>query len=391
MTPSPARYVKRGSPTLNLTINVHHLLYGEDLEDLGRSHIIVENGTIKEIGQGWRNDPDFIGGVALPLPSNAHVHLNDYRALDRYYGLSLAEYVGSKGLKHPLIRLYKEPLLTEELLNVLIQYRVIVDYQELFLLCREYQEILGKYGILYYGLSRPSSWHDENELFNVIMLCSGVGISNPSRIPSTALPLLAQISLSKIVSAHVSETKYMEETGGLHYLINSRIKLKHIVHGVYLEDWELKFLADNDIALVITPRSNIWFLNKLPNVLKALEYGVVLALGTDNAGCFHPDVWLDAYYLHSLLKIEPKKVLEMILINGYKAIGEKPVYIYEGEKAFFMIADLGLANERSGNIYLSLINRILWSKQKLIIKYDRMYLLGSKMEKMVIRSNEYKA
>lgn len=384
MIPSPDGYVKMGSPTLNLSINVYHLLYGEELDDLGRSHIIIEKGIIKEIGSNWLNDADYTGGVALPLVSNVHVHLNDYRIPEYYYGLSLTDYVGSKGLKKPLIHLYKEPILANELLNILIQYRFIVDYQEIPWLCRTYYEKLLEYGVEYYGLSRPSNWDNDDELFNVIKYCSGIGIPNPTRISPLSLQSISRISIKYIVSAHVSETKHMEERGGLHYLISNRIKLSHVVHGVFLEDWELKVLADNNIVLVVTPRSNIWFLNKLPNIPKALEYGVVIALGSDNAGCFHPDVWIDAYYLHNLMKIDPKKILEMLIINGYKAIGKKPSYIVEGNNAYIMVADLGLANERTRNIYLSIINRILWSREKLVIKPWKTYLLRNTMLKEVI-------
>ena len=370
--------MKRGSPTLNLSINVYHVLYGEKLADLGKANIIVENGVIKEIREGWSLNPDLVGGVALPLPVNAHVHLNDYRIPEHCYGLTLEQYVGSKGLKLPLIRLYKEPLLSSELIDTLIQYRLVVDYQEIPSLCSNYMEVLRRYDIEYIGLSRPMLW-DEDEIYDVVRKCSGLGIANPTRVPSHAMPTVSRISYKHVVSAHVSETKHMEERGGLHYLLSNRVRLRHVVHGTFLEDWELKLLADNDIVLIVNPRSNLWFTGKLPNLRKALEYGVKIALGTDNAGCFHPDIWIEGYLLTKLLKINPRKVLEMVLLNGYYAVGEKPFYLREDEKAYFMIVDLGLANERSKNIYFSILSRILWSREKIIVKYDRVYYLTTKL------------
>ena len=386
MIPSPVgsfHRMTRGSPTLSLIFNVHHLLYGRELDVVGRSHIVVENGVIKEIGAGWVNDAHYSGGIAIPLPVNAHIHLNDYRALDHHYGYSLSQYVGSKGLKHALIRLYKEPLIADELLYQLIQYPYIVDYQEDYGLCRDYEELLSRYGTRYIGLSRLRNWWYD-ELDAVLEYCTGIGISNPTRIPPWRLLELKHVSRDTIVSAHVSETRYMEETGGLHYLLSSGVTLKHVVHGVFLEDWEFKVLADNDIVLVVTPRSNIWFLDKLPDVEKAFKHDVRIALGTDNTGCFHPDVWVEAHTLLYLKKIRPKKLLEMLLWNGYYAIGREPYPLEEGSEAYFMVIDLGLANERSGNIYLSLINRVLWSKRMVIVKRDKVYVLDKLIRRYTV-------
>ncbi len=361
-----------------MIFNVHHLLYGEELDDYGKTHIVVENGVIKEISSGWVDQADYSGGIAIPLPVNAHIHLNDYRAVDHHYGYSLSGFVGLKGLKHALIQLFKEPLITDELLDTLIQYSIVIDYQEQYWLCREFKERLGKYHIEYVGLSRPRNWWYD-ELGEVVSVCDGLGISNPLKIPMWRMNELSRLSRKYVVSAHVSETMWMERVGSLHYLLANNVELKHVVHGVYFEDWEYRLLADNDIVLVVTPRSNIWFLNKLPSIEKALKYNVVIAIGSDNAGCFHPDTWIDAYLLLYLKKIDPRILLKMLLFNGYYAIGRKPYYLMEGAEAMFMVIDLGLANERTDNVYLSIINRVLWSRKKIIVKHDKVYVLGKNL------------
>lgn len=366
--------MKRGSPALIL--NLHHLLYGEELVDLAKVHIVVENGVVKEISSGWVNDAIASGGVAVPLPVNAHVHLNDYRAPDHHYGLSLSDYAGRRGVKHALITMYKEPVLPEELLPVLTQYGVIVDYQEDYKECSYMKHLLSSYGVGYIGLSRPVDWFYD-DLVEICRICGGLGVSNPTVVPPHRLMELAELSRSSIVSAHVSESQWMEATGGLHYLLSSGIRLKHVVHGVFLEEWEFKLLADNDVAFVSCPRSNLWFTGRLPNYVNALNCGVKVALGSDNAGCFHPDVWMDAYLLLYHLKLDPKLILEMVLINGYKAVGWEPKVIKEGAEANFMVLDLGLANERSGNVYLSILNRVNWCRGKTVVKKGSIYKLTS--------------
>ncbi|ADI31445.1 amidohydrolase family protein [Staphylothermus hellenicus] len=373
--PSPAGKVKKGSPALSqLIINTYHLLYGYELEDIGKSHIVVENGVIKEINHGFRRDADYTVGAVLPLPVNAHTHLNDYRVPEHCIGYNLSTYAGSKGVKHPLIQLIKNPILPKELAYVMAQYSIVVDYQEHFWRCNEFREELSGYGVKYIGLSRPTRY-DLEEIGYVLKNCDGIGISNPLKLPSWVVIEYAQISNDKIVSAHVSETKTMEEHGSLHYLLNYRVKPPHIVHGVYLEDWEYKLLADEDIVLVVNPRSNLWFTGKLPRIDKALKYGVKVAVGTDNAGCFHPDVWVDTLLLETIYKdIDPKIFLEMTIINGYYAVKQKPLIIREGEKAYFMGVDLGIANDRSGNIYGSIINRVIWSPYKIFVKENNLYI-----------------
>jgi len=363
--------MKMGSPAL--TINVDHVLYGEDMEDIGRSHVVVENGVIREVSAGWVDNAKYSGGVALPLPINMHIHLSDYRAPDYFYGYSLSGYAGSKGLKHALINIFKEPLVSDELLQVLRQYSVVVDYQEQYWLCGEYRRILGENHVVYISLSRPISWDDDLEI--VLKYCDGVGIPSPTIIPSWMGRILADISRKHIVSSHVSETTWMEEVGGLHYLLSNGVKLNHVVHGIYLSDWEYKILGDEDVSLVVCPRSNIWFQNKVADIDKAVYHGVNVVLGTDNAGVFHPDIWSDAYLLFIVKKIEPKSLIRFATVNGYKALGMKPSYIMEGFEANFMVIDLGLANHRSGDIYVSIVNRILWSRRRVIVKRDKLYII----------------
>lgn len=274
-----------------------------------------------------------------------------------------------------MIKLYREPLVTSELINTLLQYSTIIDYQELPDLCTEYSNALSKHNIRYISLSRPYMWNSINELYSVLEKCSGLGISNPTHIPQWLLREISSISRRYIVSSHISETEYMEKTGGLHYLLSNGVVLKHIVHGVYLEDWEYNLLSELDIPLVVTPRSNLWFINKLPNIQRAIEKNITIALGTDNAGCFHPDIWIESYILAYLLKIPISKVLEITLLNGYRAIYEKPFVIEERGKAYFMVVDLGLANTRSSFPQFSVINRILWSRRKIIVKYNKLYVL----------------
>lgn len=375
--------MKRGSPAPSrIVVNTHHLLYGEHLEDIGRSNIVVEGGVISGIERGFSSDAEYTVDVVMPLPVNSHVHLSDARIPERCIGLSLSGYVGRKGLKHPYIRLVKEPLIPGEIMEDLVMYAAIGDYQEIWTHCSRYKNMLDDWGIKYVGLSRPENWDNASsrELEEIAGVCGGIGISNPSVIPPHQLPVLVDLSRRYIVSAHISESRWMEETGGLHYLLSAGIRLRHVVHGVFLERWELRLLAENNIVLVVNPRSNIWFASRIADIEYLIENGGRYAIGSDNTGCFHPNILSDAELLYTLKpELDPKSIVEALTINGYLALGLKPLTILEGEPAYFLGLNIGLSSRRTPNIYSSIVKRGLYSGFIIVFKGVHHYIIDKRM------------
>ncbi len=376
--PSPVGEVKKGSPAPSrYVINTHHLLLGDELEDAGRSSIVVEDGFIVDIMDKWVSNSDFVFDAVLPLPVNTHVHLSDLRIPEACIGLDLSGYVGRKGLKHPLIRLYREPLLTPISLDKLSILYSVGDYQELPDTCSTYRSSLESIDTIYIGLSRPLDWRSTgmDELLSIASNCGGIGVSNPTIVPSWVLDPLARVSRLYTVSAHVSETRKMERVGGLHYLLDHGVRLKHVVHGVFLEDWELRRLADEDIILVINPRSNLWFTGRIANVEKLLIYGGEFAFGTDNAGCFSLDVMVEADLFYSLKpQISPKLIVKGLTINGASALGLQPKTIELGREAYMLGVELGLPSGRTWNIYASIVKRAPYSPDMVVFKKDSIYI-----------------
>jgi len=198
------------------------------------------------------------------------------------------------------------------------------------------RELLSITGVIYKPLSRPRDLTNPDEYIVVARECGGLGIANPTRIPIHVLDAIAKLSREIVVSAHVSETPWMQRVGGLEYLVEHGVRLRHIVHGIYLEDWEFRYLVDNDIVLVTCPRSNLWFQGRLPRLYKAYEYGVDIAIGSDNTGCFYPNVWSDIDIAYSLIHnhnpgVTPREFLRHIIRSSIKALGlDKPWCIREG-------------------------------------------------------------
>ncbi len=97
-----------------------------------------------------------------------------------------------------------------------------------------------------------------------------------------------------------------------------------VIHGNYLADDELAFIAAHRSKMVIVycPRTHAYFGHSPYPLAKMLECGAVVALGTDSRAS-NPDLNLlaemrEAFVRHS---IDPARIVEMGTINGAKALG----------------------------------------------------------------------
>ncbi len=331
-----------------LIINFGYLVYGEDYDVLEKVHIVVEDGFVKEVGRGWCSDGlNYTDSIALPGILNTHIHFLDSVAPDACVGYDLSGYVGSKGLKHSIIRLYGDldryRCLFREVIGI---YNGVGDFLEINTLCSFFKELAHEYHVIYRPLSRPTSYSDEYKVEKVAEACGGLGISNPLKLPPWILDTIARLSRRVVVAAHIGETKTMHRHGALEYLVSAGVKLAHVIHGIYMDPWEYELLAENDTVLVSCPSSNLWFTGRLPDLWSAWEKDVVITVGTDNTGCFKPDIWREINIIYSLLNsrnpyIEPREVLSKIIYGSIKAlrINNIPWYIREGVRANIYIMD----------------------------------------------------
>ncbi len=366
--PSPSRL--RGEEGISgpepLTLNLGWLLYGEELDILERVHVIIENGKIAYIGNGWSETGLTIeDGVAIPYPLNMHTHILDSIAPEACSNYSLPGYAGSKGLKHAIIRLGKKDLLKsmEWVINKTMYASGIVDYTEDYDFCSYLEQAFSKKGLAYYGLSRPKQNTPEDYL-KAARKCHGIGIANPLKLYPWEKEVLSKISREKIVSAHISETKNMARKGDLYYLTSHGVKPAHIVHGTFLDRRDLKYLVDENIVLIVCPRSNLLFTGKLPPTGEAYEIGVDIAVGTDNIGCIEPDIWreLEIAFMQVISRnraIRSKEFFASFIGASYKALKEKPLFINENSPARILIIDgKQIGFNRSFDKVATLIKRV---------------------------------
>jgi cytosine/adenosine deaminase-related metal-dependent hydrolase len=98
-----------------------------------------------------------------------------------------------------------------------------------------------------------------------------------------------------------------------------------IIHGNYLEDDELDFLATHRdrMSLVYCPRTHAYFAHDPYPLAAAIEHGVRVALGTDSRAS-NPDLDLFAemqYVARAHTDVDPQEILRMGTLAGAEALG----------------------------------------------------------------------
>jgi len=105
----------------------------------------------------------------------------------------------------------------------------------------------------------------------------------------------------------------------------SRAERALVIHGNYLDDDEMAFLADHNdrMAVVYCPRSHAYFEHEPYPLSEMLEAGVTLAIGTDSRSS-NPDLSMLAeirFVARSHADVSPTKVLELGTQGGARALG----------------------------------------------------------------------
>ena len=225
--------------------------------------IDLENCSVANNIEGEEN------GIIIPLFRNCHTHLGDTLARNEMpRNLSLSELVGPNGWKHKWLA--KNDQRTSAIAGV---KEIINSGTGLVMDFREG----GKEGldvfddIEYPGklilLGRP--------LNNEKLPGSNAGISSLIDVKNATEMATAARSNNGLVGIHHSENEREE----IQPLLD--LKPDFAVHMCHATESDLKKIKDNEISVVVCPRSNHYFGNK-PPLEKMIELGIDIGFGTDN-------------------------------------------------------------------------------------------------------------
>ncbi|HEC57743.1 MAG TPA: amidohydrolase [Candidatus Syntrophoarchaeum butanivorans] len=302
------------------------IIYGEDLEVLTDSYLVVEKGIIKEVGSGSGVDA-VIDGIIIPGLVNAHTHIGDSFFKDPPH-LPLDELVKPPhGLKHRLLAdIDRETLIDSMRVSIMQMIRsgisLFADFRE-----------GGSFGAealraALSGMNIESLIFGREEVAPDVM--DGIGVSGAGDSdPEELLKMrerARELGMPFAIHAGEIDGSDIDDALDLHP--------DHVVHMVHADTRHIRRMADLDIPLVICIRSNLLTGVGIPPLLSMLDTGILTGIGTDNVMLNSPDVLTEMEFLSKVYRLDDREVLRMATINGRKILAD-PGYcgIMEGRDA----------------------------------------------------------
>lgn len=351
------------------------ILAGKDLERV-EGYLIVQDNQIKEIGEGQppKRGIDLHKGFIIPSFINSHTHLADSVRKDIYIGKSQAEVVGVGGEKFSVLesssRESKIKAIKSSIRDMTRTGTVAhCDFRESgkdgVRLLKEASESAVKSIIL----SRPKNSDETKDLLEI---SDGIGLpSLESFPPSEMKKISAQASKSgKIFSIHAAETKEAQEssiknTGKTEIRRSLEFDPTFLTHGAWASDEDLTLLSKGGVPLVVCGRSNHLLSAGTPPISRAMEEGVEIWIGTDNATVCQPNMFRELSFDWTLLRKdnpragseEARTLLKAATINPSEGLGLSFGVIEEGSKAVFTVLGRRENLRNLKNSYVGIVSR----------------------------------
>ncbi|MDD1694155.1 MAG: amidohydrolase family protein [Methanoregula sp.] len=302
------------------------VIVGEELA-LIPADIVIENGTITAIEENPRAPPAWI----CPALFNAHTHLGDTIAMDCGATGDLAALVTPPdGLKHRLLRAASRPDLVAGM-RASMTGMIAAGTAG----CADFREG-GPDGVTALqeacdGLpfSAEIFGRDGGE-----MIAGGLGISSARDVPDLEQRVTAARAAGKKIAFHAGERDAEDIDAALAF------DPDFIVHATYATKKQLRSCADEEIPVVVCPRSN-WTLgvtdsSRRPPIRVMEELGCTLYLGTDNVMFVPPDLFGEMAFVSTVYRTSPATILRSAIAGS--ALTGEPFYLRKGARAnLFMI------------------------------------------------------
>ena len=318
---------------------------GEILTDnkFKKGYIAFENRIIIEIGIGNPPKKPICKGLIVPTFVNAHTHIGDSFIKEKCIKLpkNIEKLVKPpNGLKHKLLReVQDEDIIKgmEKSISIMMKSGTgyFCDFRENGILgISQFKAAIHKYNINSLILSRPDSLeYSKSEIDILLKNSDGIAISSISDWEYSELQKVARDvnRRKKIFALHASE-RLRED-------IDSILDLKpnFLVHMLKAKVSDLKIVKDNNIPIVICPRSNSFYGLK-PNFKLYKKVGIILLIGTDNAMINSPVISDEINYILSISKVYSIfELLYMSTIGARKVLNLECDILGPNSKADFIV------------------------------------------------------
>jgi len=304
-------------------------IQGDILTEEGfiKGHIAFDSDDELSIKRGSSPQKPLVRGLIVPSFVNSHTHIGDSFIKDKKIELpkNVEDLVAPpNGLKHKLLRTASK----EELINGM--EKSILDMIEKGTSCFcDFREngvngisllktaLKNKKKIRPIILSRPLELiYDKDEINQLLSISQGVGLSSISDWEYSEIEKIAKNAKrkGKIVSLHASEV-FRED---IDLILD--LKPDFLIHMIKATESDLLRLKEENIPVVICPRSNSYYNLKID--LKLMKkIGITLMLGTDNSMLNSPNVLDELKFILKLSKIfNLEELLKMITITPRKVL-----------------------------------------------------------------------
>lgn len=340
------------------------IIYGPDAE-LIEGYVVVQDGIIKEVRESKTESCNIIA----PCFVNAHTHIADSVCKDPVLGNISGHYVERDlsqlvqpphGLKHRILNSTSHSDLVSAMKCSLRDMMntgtyAFGDFREggikgVFALkeALESSEVNGRIFARPAGKDRINLVPEAEELLEH---ASGIGMSGANDMDMEFLCETRKIcsDKGKPFAIHAGENNRDD--------IEKALSLDPdiLIHMTRATDQDLKRVADMDVPVVVCPRSNFITGAGMAPVLKMLDSGIKVAVGTDNVMLNSVNMFAEMEQLSKVFGIDDRQVFIMCTLMGATILGlERTGSILEGNIAKIMIINgnsdnlTGIKNPISG-------------------------------------------
>jgi cytosine/adenosine deaminase-related metal-dependent hydrolase len=296
------------------------------VDGFSKGYLGIENNKICELGSGNPKKKPIFKGIILPSFVNMHTHIGDSFIRNKNLKLprDLIELVAPpNGLKYRLLKnSASDEIISgmKESIKTMLESGISIfcDFRENGLNgLNNIKNALKNTDISSIILSRPEKLEfNKDEINNLLKNSNGIGLSSISDWDYSEIEKVSKETKKKgkIFALHASE-RIRED---IDLILN--LKPTFLVHMNYANKSDLIRLTENDISVVICPRSN-YFFNLKSNLKLMKECGINMMVGSDNAMLNNPNVLEEIKFIKknsNIFSIE--ELLNMITYNPRKVL-----------------------------------------------------------------------
>ena len=308
-------------------------------------YIGIENKVIKEKKFKPIKQKTIARGIILPSLVNFHTHIAD--SFIRYKKLNLPKDIEKlvgppDGIKHKLLKTTDE----KEIINGIKKSILIMKSSGTKTFC-DFREN-GMKGL---NLLKKSI---KNQNLNTIVLSRPKNLEYNKEIIKNLLENSEGIGLSSILDWDYSEIKKISKDTKRKnkiFAIHSSERIREdiekiidlepdfIIHMNKATLSDLEYVKENNIPIVICPRSNNFFGLK-PNYKNLLKTKIDLLIGTDNCMLNNPNLIDEINYIRRQTNIfSLEELIKMVTITPRKVLNLRPVIPSLNQTADFIVTD----------------------------------------------------